>query len=93
MVLSQSRHDDGCVPRRSPRNAYAPELLAFGSSIRRCRLAQALSQEELAFMAGVDRSYLSSVECGRQNVGLFAAVRLARALQVSLATLAAQANI
>jgi transcriptional regulator with XRE-family HTH domain len=50
-----------------------------------------MSQEELAFAAGLDRSYVSSIERGVQNVSLVNAVKIARALHVSLAEALAEA--
>lgn len=93
MVLSTSRFDDAQVPRPSPRYAQAPELVAFGTAVRQRRLALGLSQEALAHEAGIDRSYMSSVERGGQNVGLVLAAQIARALDTKLADLIAAARI
>lgn len=38
-----------------------------GLNVRRHRLAAGLTQEELAFLAGMDRTYLSDIERGRRN--------------------------
>ncbi len=38
-----------------------------GLNIRRYRLAAGMTQEELAFRAGMDRTYLSDIERGRRN--------------------------
>ena len=81
------------MPRQSPRHAQAPVLVAFGTAVRRERLALGLSQEALAHEAGIDRSYMSSVERGGQNVGLVLAAQIARALGVSLADLVAAARL
>lgn len=93
MVLSTSRHHDARVPRSSPRHAQAPELVAFGAAVRQRRLAVGLSQEALAHGAGIDRSYMSSVERGGQNVGLVLAAQIARALDVKLADLMGEADL
>lgn len=93
MVLSTSRHHDAWVPRSSPRHAQAPELVAFGAAVRRRRLQLGLSQEALAFGAGIDRSYMSSVERGGQNVGLVLAAQIARALKVKLVDLMGEARL
>ena len=37
---------------------------ALGIVIRECRIAGKMSQETLAFDAGIDRSFLSEIECG-----------------------------
>lgn len=93
MVLSTSRSDDAGVPRPSPRYAQAPELVAFGAAVRQRRLALGLSQEALAHEAGIDRSYMSSVERGGQNVGLVLAAQIARALDIKLAELVTAAQL
>ena len=38
-----------------------------GLNVRRYRLAASMTQEELAFRAGMDRTYLSDIERGRRN--------------------------
>jgi len=81
------------MPRLSPRHARAPELVAFGGAVRQRRLALGLSQEALAHDAGIDRSYMSSVERGGQNVGLVLAAQIARALHVTLADLVSSARL
>lgn len=93
MVLLTSIEKHTCVPRPSPRHAQAPELLAFGTAIREARLALGLSQEALAHEAGIDRSYMSSIERGGQNVGLVLAAQISRALGISLAELISSARL
>jgi len=51
------------------------------------RLARGLSQEELAFRAGVHRTYLGSIERGERNPALKNIAAIADALDVSLAEL------
>lgn len=41
-----------------------------------------MSQEQLASLAELDRTYVSSAERGRRNISLEAIVRLAQALRV-----------
>jgi transcriptional regulator with XRE-family HTH domain len=93
VVLLTSSQEHGGVPRPSPRHASAPELVAFGKAIRKRRLAMGLSQEALAHEAGIDRSYMSSVERGGQNIGLVLATQIARALEMALADLVADARL
>ncbi|OYU26406.1 MAG: transcriptional regulator [Burkholderiales bacterium PBB2] len=81
------------MPRKSPRHAQTPTLLAFGAAVRERRLSLGLSQEGLAHEAGIDRSYVSSVERGGQNVGLVLAAQIAQALDTSLADLIAAAQL
>ncbi len=93
MVLSTSELHDVWMPRPSPRHAQAPELVAFGGAVRKRRLALGLSQEALADDADIDRSYMSSVERGGQNVGLVLAAQIARALDLTLADLMSEARL
>ena len=57
-------------------------LLGFAQRLRTLRLERGLSQEALAAVAGLDRTYVSSCEAGRRNVTLRTICRLALALQV-----------
>ena len=56
-----------------------PRLL-FGRNLRRFRLSSGISQEELAFRADLDRTYVSSVERGHRNISIQNIFRLAAAL-------------
>lgn len=51
-----------------------------GLNIRLLRQAAGLSQEELALAAGINRTYLSSVERGQRNVSIDNICRIAAAL-------------
>jgi len=42
----------------------------FAANLRRLRHAKGISQEELAYEAGVNRSYMSKLEKGGSYVGL-----------------------
>jgi transcriptional regulator with XRE-family HTH domain len=57
--------------------------VTFGRRVRQIRERQGLSQEQLADLASVHRTYMSSVERGQRNVGLDNIISLARALGVS----------
>ena len=59
----------------------------FGQRLRELRLAKGLSQEELAFRAGLHRTYVSSTERGQRNVALLNIEKLAAALEVEMADL------
>jgi transcriptional regulator with XRE-family HTH domain len=63
------------------------ELERFGSRVRAERERLAVSQEELAELAGLHRTYIGGVERGERNVGLLNLVAIARALRVSPAVL------
>jgi transcriptional regulator with XRE-family HTH domain len=55
-----------------------------GINIQKARQAKGWSQEELAHQSGVDRSYLSEVECGRKNVGIVKLESIANALEIGI---------
>ncbi|MBW8304165.1 MAG: helix-turn-helix domain-containing protein [Brevundimonas sp.] len=55
----------------------------FGKNVRTLRDREELSQEELAFRAGMKRSYLSDLERGTRNPSVRALGRLADALGVA----------
>ena len=57
-------------------------LTKFGEAVRRERRRRGLSQEDLGFKAGLDRTYISSVERGKRNVSLLSIHRIAKALGV-----------
>lgn len=64
--------------------------VAFGLAIKRLRLNKGLSQEELAGLAEIHRTYIGDVERGRRNIALVNMTRLARALGLPLSRLVAE---
>jgi len=58
------------------------QLKIFGESVKKLRVTKGLSQEELADLAGFDRTYISLVERGKRNLSLNNICRFARALNV-----------
>ena len=60
-----------------------PFLKRLGTRIRRLRERKGLSQEALADLARLDRSYMSGIERGVRNVTLLKLFAVARALKVS----------
>lgn len=57
--------------------------LGFGKLLREKRIAQGISQEELAFRSGLHRTYVGSVERGERNLSLENIFIFARALECS----------
>ncbi|MGS0765679.1 helix-turn-helix domain-containing protein [Syntrophomonas curvata] len=55
----------------------------FGNTVRTIRLSMGISQEELAFLCGLHRTYISDIERGTRNVSLENIAKIARALGVS----------
>ena len=56
----------------------------FGKKVLERRLSLRISQETLANMADIDRTYLPDIEKGKRNVSLRVADKIAKALNVSL---------
>ena len=62
-------------------------LKIFGNSLRKIRKSRGLSQEEFAFQCGLDRTYISGLECGIRNPTLKVLTTIANHLEVSLSEL------
>ncbi len=56
----------------------------FGKNVMERRISLKMSQEALANMADIDRTYLPDIEKGRRNVSLKIADKIAKALNVPL---------
>ena len=75
------------------RNRQDPVLVALGGAIRQIRLSKNISQEKLALLAEVDRSYVGRVERGDNNVAVLTLVRLASALDIPISKLIKEAGL
>jgi transcriptional regulator with XRE-family HTH domain len=53
-------------------------------NVRRLRQQRKLTQEQLAFAAQIDLTYLGGIERGRRNPSLLVMARIAEALRVPL---------
>lgn len=60
---------------------------SFGARVRQLRMNAELSQERLAEMCDLHRTYIGAVERGERNISLLNIVAIARALGVSPSTL------
>lgn len=63
------------------------QLKALGERVQELRKARGWSQQRLANAAGLDRTYLGTVEQGRQNITIGAALKLADAFEIPLVEL------
>lgn len=59
----------------------------FARNLKAARLAQGMSQEELAFEAELHRTYIGSVERAERNISVDSMERLATALNVDIVDL------
>ena len=64
----------------------------FGEAVRRRRLELALSQEELADLSGLHRTYISDVERAIRNITLKSAAKIASSLKIPLRDLVENKN-
>jgi transcriptional regulator with XRE-family HTH domain len=59
----------------------------LGERVRQRRRQLGISQEELAFRADIDRTYISQIERGVGNPSLMVLLRLAAVLQIEFSKL------
>jgi transcriptional regulator with XRE-family HTH domain len=58
-------------------------LKRFGSEVRRRRIELGLSQEDLACLCELHRTYIGSVERGERNISLVNILSISRALKTT----------
>ena len=56
----------------------------FGLRIRDIRQQKGISQEGLAYIAEIDRTYVQSIESGKRNVSIITIEKLAKAFDMSI---------
>lgn len=59
----------------------------FGKNVRKFRRQQGLTQEQLAFDAEIDLTYVGGIERGKRNPSLLVMGRIADALSIPLVKL------
>lgn len=64
-----------------------PILVKFGKRVREERLKRNLSQESLATLAGVHRTYIGMIERAEKNITLTNIQKIAAALDLTLSSL------
>ena len=67
-----------------PKRNGDPVQKRIGIRIKQLRAKTDLSQERLAMQAGLDRTYINSVENGRRNISINSLHKIASALGASL---------
>lgn len=65
-------------------SAEKQQLEQFGAHLRTVRLGCHFSQEKLAELAGLNRTYLGDVERGERNISLLNLMKLSKALRRTL---------
>jgi len=59
----------------------------LGRNVHRLRRRKGMTQEELAFEAEIDLTYMGGIERGKRNPSLLVMARIAKALSVPLTKL------
>jgi len=75
------------VAKKSPSFSGNPALVGLGKAVRAARKAKGLSQEALAEIAGIDRSYMGGIERGEHNLAIMNLLKIADALGVKASSL------
>ena len=70
-----------------PHPAMQDWRLILGKNVRRLRQQKKLTQEQLAFEAKIDLTYVGGIERGKRNPSLLVMARIAEALGVHLTRL------
>ena len=65
-------------------------LVVMGNRIQEIRKTRGWNQDQLAQRAGLDRTYISAVENGKQNITLAAVLKLSESLDIPLSQLLAE---
>lgn len=65
------------------------KLNALGSRIRAARTHRGISQDRLADLAGIDRSFVSRLERGKANPTFLTLLKLSNALETDIAAIVA----
>lgn len=65
----------------------------IGKRIKELRALKGFSQEELAARADIDRTYVNSVENGKDNISIVNIEKIAKALKTDLAVFFDEQNI
>ena len=55
-----------------------------GDRIKQLRELKSMSQKDLAYLSGLDRSYIASVEKGQRNISIVNIEKISKALKISV---------
>jgi transcriptional regulator with XRE-family HTH domain len=61
--------------------------IKFGLKVKDLRIANGYSQEKLAELSDLDRTYIPGIESGKRNVSLVVIEKIAKAFQISISEL------
>jgi transcriptional regulator with XRE-family HTH domain len=78
------------VKSRAQRQPTRGPKWAFGQALRAARAKKAISQEQLAEAADIDRSFVSLLERGIQSPNIVVLLEIAKVLEIPAASLIAE---
>ncbi|HIY47721.1 MAG TPA: helix-turn-helix domain-containing protein [Candidatus Alistipes faecigallinarum] len=58
--------------------------IQFGQQVAKIRKSRGLSQEQLAYKCGFDRTYVGTIERGEKSATINSIVKIARGLEITL---------
>ena len=80
------------MAKKSPSFSGNTALVGLGVAIRAARKAKGLSQEALAELAEIDRSYMGGIERGEHNLAIMNLLKVADALAIKASSLLYEAG-
>ena len=81
------------MAKKSPSFSGNPALVSLGATIRSARKAKGHSQEALAELADIDRSYMGGIERGEHNLAIMNLIKIANALGINASYLLVKTEI
>lgn len=61
--------------------------IKFGIKVKNLRISKGYSQEKLAELSDLDRTYIPGIESGKRNVSIVVVEKIAKAFQISISEL------
>ena len=61
--------------------------IKFGIKVKNLRISKGYSQEKLAELSDLDRTYIPGIESGKRNVSIVVVAKIAKAFQISISEL------
>jgi len=61
--------------------------MKFGAKVKHLRISKGYSQEKLAELSDLDRTYIPGIESGKRNVSLVVIEKIAKAFKIRLSEL------
>ena len=87
--MAESRRLVGLTEERL---SLEEQLAMMGLKIKEARTSRRMTQQALADASGLDRTYISLVEHGKQNLSIGAVLKIACALDVPIGDLVVSAS-